>query len=63
METMIIPMDYYYKGSTNCYLTLKKNKHDDTISVITGYNETVATVTSGHALAKVLQDLDNGVYA
>lgn len=63
MEIMNIPMNYYYKGSSNCYLRLKKNAEDDTISIVTDYNETVAIVTSGHGLAKVLQDLDNDIYA
>lgn len=25
MESMLIPMMYYYKGSSNCYLRLEKN--------------------------------------
>lgn len=63
VEAMCIPMSYYYKGSTNCYLILKMNTEDGTISIITDYNETIAIVTSGHGLAEVLHGLDNNKYA
>ena len=63
MEIIHIPMSYYYKGSTNCYLTIKNNQNDGTISIITDYGETVAILTSGHGLAKVLADLEDGKYA
>ena len=62
-ENMTIPMCYFYKGSTNCYVYLRKNIEDETISVITDYGETVATVRSGHGLAKVLKDLNENKYA
>lgn len=58
-ESMIIPMCYCYKGSTNCYVYLRKNIEDETISVITDYGE---TVRSGHGLAKILKDLDEHKY-
>lgn len=62
-ESMTIPMCYYYKGSMNCYLRLKKNLEDESFSIITDYGETVATVCSGHGLAKVLKDLNENKYA
>lgn len=63
MEKMTIPMNYYYKGTINCYLNLEKNEADGTFSVVTDYGETVATATSGHGLAKVLMDLNEDKYA
>lgn len=62
-EIMIIPMRYYYKGSTNGYVRLEKNLNDGTFSIITDYGETVATVTSGHGLANVLKGLGDDKYA
>ena len=62
-EHMLIPMDYYYKGSTNCYVNLKKNIEDGTISLITDYGEIIATVISGRELAKILKDLAEHKYA
>ena len=63
MEEMTIDMCYGYKGSINSSVKLRKNKDDDTISVITDYGEVVAVCTSGHQLAKVLYALDKEEYA
>lgn len=63
MELITIPMDYYYRGSTNCYLYLIHHINEGTISIMTSYNETVAMVTCGDKLAKVLTDLSDGKYA
>ena len=59
---MTIPMCYYYKGSTNCYLRLEENFTDGTISIITGYGEVIAVVNSGHELVRVLKDIDDDKY-
>lgn len=56
-------MCYGYKGSSNCTVTLQKNKDDDTVSVITDYGEVVAVCTSDHGVARVLKDLDDEKYA
>lgn len=63
MKKFIMDMIYGYKGSSNCTVTLQKNEDDDTISIITDYGEVVAICTSGHGVAKVLKDLDDGKYA
>lgn len=63
MEKFVMDMMYDYKGSMNCTVTLKKNKDDNTISVITDYGEVVAVCTSGHIVARVLKELDDGKYA
>ena len=63
MEKFVLNMCYGYKGSSNCTVTLQKNKEDDTISVITDYGEVVAVCTSGHGIARVRKDLDDEKYA
>ena len=62
MKKFKMYMGYYYKGSSNCDVTLQDNE-DGTISVITSYGEVVAVCTSGHGVAKVLKDLDDDKYA
>ena len=63
MEAITIPMQYCYKGSTNYYLYLIHDINEGTISIMTSYNETIAVVTCGDALVKVLTDLKDGKYA
>ena len=63
MGKFVMYMSYYYKGSTNCTVTLQNNKEEGTISVITDYGEVVAVCTSGHGVARVLKDLDDDKYA
>ena len=63
MEKFTMEMLYEYKGSSNCTVTLRKNKDDDAISVITSYGEVVDVCTSGHDVARVLKDLDDDKYA
>lgn len=60
MEIMHIPMDYYYKGSSNCYLHLRRNLEDETITITTDFGERIAVVCSGDELAKVLKNLMDG---
>lgn len=63
MQTIKLPMAYYYKGSSNISLTLEIDKETELITIKTDYNETVATVTSAHGLKRVLIDLDDNKYA
>ena len=63
MEKINIPMSYNYKGSINCNLRLEHDPRWDTILLITDYGERIATVTSGHGLIEVLNDLVNNKYA
>ena len=68
MESMLIPMTYYYKGSSNCYIRLEKNPIDETLRLISAYGEAIRingspVILSGHGLAKALTDLDEGKYA
>lgn len=58
MQTITIPMSYYYHGSSNIYLTINYNDEDGLITLVTDYGETLATCTSGHALARILHDLE-----
>lgn len=62
MKRFTMYIDYGYKGSSNCTVTLQDNE-DGTFSVITSYGEVVAICTSGHGVAKVLKDLDDEKYA
>lgn len=63
METMNIPMNYYYKGSSNGYLHLINDSDDGTIIILTDYGELIYIVTSGYGLEKVIRDLREGKYA
>ena len=58
MQTITIPMSYYYHGSSNCYLTINYDDKQGLITIITSYGETLATCSSGHGLAKILHDLN-----
>lgn len=60
MEIMHIPMNYYYKGSSNCYLNFKRNLEDEKITITTDFGERIAVVYSGDELAKVLKSLIDG---
>ena len=62
MEAITIPMHYCYRGLTNYYLYLIRDKDEGTIAIKTSYSETVAVVTVGDALIKVLTDLKDGKY-
>ena len=68
MESMLIPMTYYYKGSSNCYIRLEKDPADETFRLISAYGEVIRingspVILSGHGLAEALTDLDKGKYA
>lgn len=68
MESMLIPMMYYYKGSSNCYICLEKDPVDETFRLISDYGEVIRingspVILSGHGLAEALMDLDEGKYA
>lgn len=68
MESMLIPMMYYYKGSSNCYIRLEKDPVDETFRLISDYGEVIRingspVILSGHSLAEALIDLDKGKYA
>lgn len=57
-----IPMDYYYKGSSNCYLHLTKNSYDN-IEVRTDFGEFVGVYSGWDTLCKAAQELATGKYA
>ena len=63
MKDFTMDMIYYYKGSSNCNVTLQYNKATDTYSVITTYGEVIAICDSGHGVIKTLLELENGAYA
>ena len=68
MESMLIPMTYYYKGSSNCHIRLEKDSVDETFRLISDYGEVIRingspVIFSGHGLAEALIDLDEGKYA
>lgn len=68
MESMLIPMTYYYKGSYNCYICLEKDPVDETFRLISDYGEVIringgSVIFSGHDLADALIDLGKGKYA
>ena len=68
MESMLIPMMYYYKGSSNCYIRLEKDPADETFRLISDYGEMIRingspVILSGHDLAEALTELDEGKYA
>lgn len=68
MESILIPMTYYYKGSSNGYIRLEKDPIDETFRLISDYGEVIRingspVILSGHGLAEALIDLDEGRYA
>lgn len=68
MESMLIPMMYYYKGSSNCYIRLEKDPVDETFRLISDYGEVIRingspVILSGHGLAEALIDLEENKYA
>lgn len=58
---MKINMYYYYYGSMNYSVTLKKNS-DKSVSIYTSYNELVSTIQSKDELKLVLTNLNAGKY-
>ena len=68
MESMLIPMMYYYKGSSNCYIQKKKDPVYETFRLISDYGEVIRingspVILSGHGLAEALTELNEGKYA
>ena len=68
MESMLIPMTYYYKGSSNCCIRLVKDPIDETFRLINDYGEVIRingspVILSGNGLAEALIDLNEGKYA
>lgn len=61
-KTFTIPMDYYYKGSSNINLHLKKNDFDN-IELRTDYGEFVGVYSGAETLCKAIMDLADGKYA
>ena len=57
-----IPMDYYYKGSSNIYLHLTKNAYDN-IELRTDYGEFVGVYSSWDMLRNAVDMLASGKYA
>ena len=61
-KTFTIPMDYYYKGSFNGYVHLRKNDFDN-IELRTDYGEFVGVYSGADTLCKAIADLSDGKYA
>ena len=56
MESILIPMTYYYKGSSNGYIRLEKDPDCEAFHLISDYGEVIringrSTIFSGHDLA------------
>nr|DAJ90359.1 MAG TPA: hypothetical protein [Caudoviricetes sp.] len=62
MGTITLDDAYYFKGSTNCVMTIC-TMDDGTINVVSQYGERMMTCTSVKDLAAFLSDLMSGKYA
>lgn len=60
--TLTLENAYYFKGSTNCVMTIC-TMNDGTINVVSQYGERMMTCLSVKNLAIFLSDLMNGKYA
>lgn len=60
--TITLDDAYYFKGSTNCVMTIC-TMDDGTINVVSQYGERMITCTSVKSLAAFLSDLMSGKYA
>lgn len=60
-NSLVLDMSYYFKGSSNISLTLRKVGDD--IDLITDFGEIITSVQSGYGLMRVLQDLYENKYA
>ena len=60
--TLTLENAYYFKGSTNCVMTIC-TMNDGTINVVSQYVERMMTCLSVKNLAIFLSDLMNGKYA
>lgn len=60
--TLTLEDAYYFKGSTNCVMTICI-MNDGTINVVSQYGERMMTCLSVKNLAIFLSDLMNGKYA
>ena len=61
-NTIRLDLAYYYKGSTNCTLTLVERSNGD-IDLVTDYGETVTSIQTGIGLMRVIQDLIDNKFA
>lgn len=52
---MKIPLTYYYKGSSNCYIRLEETHNY--ISVYSDYNELITFIYNGNELKNVIESL------
>ena len=62
MEEFVMYMSYAYKDSLNYSVTLRKNKENDNISVVTTYGEIVAICKDAYDVARVLKNLGDDKY-
>ena len=62
MGTLTLDDAYYFKGSTNCVMTIC-TMDDGTINVVSQYGERMMTCVSVKSLATFLSDLMSGKYA
>ena len=61
-NTIKLSLTYYYKGSSNCTLTLVERSNGD-IDLITDYDETITSIQTGVGLMRVIQDLIDNRFA
>lgn len=59
---VVLNMAYDYKGSSNVCLRLVEQSNGD-IDLITDYGELITSVQTAYGLRRVLEDLENGVFA
>ena len=61
-NNFVVPMMYYYKGSSNINLHLTKNSFGN-VEARTDFGEFLGVYNDGSKLAKMMADLADGKYA
>ena len=61
-NTIKLSLTYYYKGSSNCTLTLVERSNGD-IDLVTDHDETITNIQTGIGLVSVIQDLIDNRFA
>lgn len=56
-------LSYAFKGSINCYVHLVLNEEDESITLVSDYDEVIGTAYSGESLIPMLKDLSDDKYA
>lgn len=60
-KEIIVPMSYYYKGSSCIYVKIVET--DDGLNIYSNYEEPIAEVYSGYGLLTELKKICDGVYS